>query len=1834
MLDRIAFPRRNLLCGLTFAAALLLGQTPAFAAAILSISPLTWNVIGLDSNDVNVGPNDFPVGARVCNTGDAPATNVTSAFVWDSANALINLRPGTLTDFNATPVPSLAPATCHDFYYEVQVTRNPAAYDTTRRYHITATAATLGTLSTPTPRELYVEHLISQSRNHILDVKLNGTSIPNGGTMTLVVGQTYTIDLVGSTATNGYEQLESFINFPNTIFQVQSVSTTYTADTSIWVANPNNKLYGDACLWENDPNSPYYRSCRDAGKVGGGVTVTYVVKILQVPGAPLVNPEPLSSLLHDFSGSSYHYNDDFSTSSRFAAIVDPTTLGFSKSFNPDPTSVNGVSALTFTITNPNPAAISGLSFTDVLPTSPGAMVVANPTGATINGCGAATFAPVAGAGSITFSNGTVAANSSCTIKVNVTAPASGTYTNTSNNLFAGAVDTGKSATDTLTVNNAPPPPAPICGNTLAQWTFPTGFSVTSPAPTTDNVAGTPSAKPGDGISAAAFTPGTDSWGSNGSVTTGATLVSANEDYLEFAVDTTGYTGLQLTFAAARKNTPNSPQGIAVYAATSSLATDGTAGNGPGTDPGTAVYVPNPFALPLSTTAFSSFGPLALPNGTTHVRIYLFNSGNVNSGSDAFVDNVTFTGCVTPNPPTISKSFLPSPVAVGGTSTLTFTVTNPNPGIALSGIAFNDTLPAGVTVTSGSSAQCGGTLTRTAPSTLSFTGGTLAAGGSCNITATVTVATAGPHDNVSGFVSSTECGTNTGPSGIGTASITAILPPGIDKQFAPNPVLAGTPTTLTFTITNPNVSLAQSGVAFTDTFPVSPGAMVVAPTPNATTTGCGAPTFSPAAGSGSISFSGGTIAPGGTCIVTVNVVAPVAGSYANTTGPVSHIVNGVPINGNTASDTLNVNPALPAIALLKQVSASALGPWSSFLAVPVGGNVFYRFTVENIGNVPLNSVGVTDPLVSTASCTWPSPLPVASPTSDPTATCVVGPVVAVAGTNPNTATASGTNGTTVSDTSTATYATTGLTIAKSVAETSFSAAGDVLHYSFLVTNSGFAPLAGPVTVSDDKASDESCPPVNTVGDFDNFLDPGESITCTATYTATGTDVIAGSVTNLATALADGAISNTDSRTVPLVVISSTAPVISKSFSPDPIAVGGVSTLTFTIMNPNAGLSLTGVAFTDTFPAGLEVAATPNVTTTNCGSPTFAPAAGNTSVSFSGGTIAPNGTCTVTVDVTATTGGSKLNVTANVTSTNGGTGNAGSDTLTAIAPPGIAKSFSPNPVPIGGVSTLTFSIVNPNPGTALTGVAFTDAFPAGLEVAATPNATTTGCGSPTFAPAAGNTSVSFSGGTIAPNGTCTVTVDVTPTTGSLKANTTGNVTSTNGGTGNTGTDTLTVASPPSLAKAFSPNPIAVGGVSTLTFTITNPNAGTSLTGVAFTDTFPAGLEVAATPGASTSGCGSPAFSPAAGNTSVSFSGGTIAASGTCTVTVNVTATTGGSKVNTTGSVTSTNGGTGNTGTSTLAVVSPPILSKAFSPNPIAVGGVSTLTFTITNPNAGSSLTGVAFTDTFPAGLEVAAAPSGTTTGCGSPAFSPAAGNTSVSFSGGTIAASGICTVTVDVTATTSGSKVNTTGNVTSTNGGTGNTGTSTLTVNSPTSPLVSVVKSSSFVAAVNDLDGNGVLSPGDTLNYSIHVTNTGGADALSVMLTDTPGAHTTLVAGSVTTTQGTVTVGNLPGATSVTVNIGTLAATTGQATVNFTVKLDKPFPPGVTTVSNQALVTGSNFPDVVSDNPATTPADDPTVDVVSVAGVPDIPTVSEWGAMLLALLLATAAAWRLRRGERTV
>ena len=257
-------------------------------------------------------------------------------------------------------------------------------------------------------------------------------------------------------------------------------------------------------------------------------------------------------------------------------------------------------------------------------------------------------------------------------------------------------------------------------------------------------------------------------------------------------------------------------------------------------------------------------------------------------------------------------------------------------------------------------------------------------------------------------------------------------------------------------------------------------------------------------------------------------------------------------------------------------------------------------------------------------------------------------------------------------------------------------------------------------------------------------------------------------------------------------------------------------------------------------------------------------------------------------------------------------------------------------------------------------------------------------------------------------------------------------------------VSVLQAPSLSKAFGASSVLQNGTTTLTLTLSNPNTSTALTGLAVTDTFPSGLQVAATPGFSNTCGGTVSPGQTAGNTSLVLSGGTLAANSTCQIQVTVTGTTAGDKVNTTGAVTSSNGGTGGTATATLQVFGPPSISKAFGASSVLQNGTTTLTLTISNPNTSMALTGLAVTDTFPSGLQVATTPGFSNTCSGTVSPGQSAGNASLVLSGGTLTASSTCQIQVTVTGTTAGTKVNTTNAVTSSNAGTGNTATSTLTV----------------------------------------------------------------------------------------------------------------------------------------------------------------------------------------------
>src|SRR5207237_140995 len=158
------------------------------------------------------------------------------------------------------------------------------------------------------------------------------------------------------------------------------------------------------------------------------------------------------------------------------------------------------------------------------------------------------------------------------------------------------------------------------------------------------------------------------------------------------------------------------------------------------------------------------------------------------------------------------------------------------------------------------------------------------------------------------------------------------------------------------------------------------------------------------------------------------------------------------------------------------------------------------------------------------------------------------------------------------------------------------------------------------------------------------------------------------------------------------------------------------------------------------------------------------------------------------------------------------------------------------------------------------------------------------------------------------------------------------------------------PPSISKTFGAASVPLNGVTSLTFNIQNPNAGTALTaltGVSFTDNLPAGLVVASTPNLNNT-CGG-AVTATAGSGSVSLAGGGLAATASCTISVNVQGTTAGVKSNTTGPISSNESGPGAaSNTASITVIGPPTITKAFGAASVPLNGTTSLTFTIVNPN----------------------------------------------------------------------------------------------------------------------------------------------------------------------------------------------------------------------------------------------------------------------------------------------
>lgn len=281
---------------------------------------------------------------------------------------------------------------------------------------------------------------------------------------------------------------------------------------------------------------------------------------------------------------------------------------------------------------------------------------------------------------------------------------------------------------------------------------------------------------------------------------------------------------------------------------------------------------------------------------------------------------------------------------------------------------------------------------------------------------------------------------------------------------------------------------------------------------------------------------------------------------------------------------------------------------------------------------------------------------------------------------------------------------------------------------------------------------------------------------------------------------------------------------------------------------------------------------------------------------------------------------------------------------------------------------------------------------------------------------------------------------------------------------------------------------GGALTYTVVITNTTASPLAAGVVFTDPAVANLSISSVSCVAAGGATCPASPTVAAMQGAGITLPAMPNNSTLTFTITGSYTgTPISPTTLTNAATVSVSGYPSPASDTDTVMVPPAVTKSFSPSAIASGGTSTLTITLTNPTATVNITSAAFTDSYPAGMTNWTTPSPSSSNCGSPTITATAGGGSLTVSGATIASGTPCTVTVKVTATTTG--VNSTGAVTSGNAATGSAASGTLSVVSatpstvvanPTSVANDGVSTSTITVTLKDTAGNPV--PGKTITLT--------------------------------------------------------------------------------------------------------------------------------------------------------
>ena len=297
------------------------------SSGTLTLTKGSWDVIGLDHNNVTDGPNQYVIQIHITNSAGTTAHSVTGTLTWTSTNTYINLAPNEVTTKSLGDIASGATV---DLFYLIEITRDSSAYSTTRDYSISISGTDTGTADIITG-SLLVERLRSQARNSVLSI-VASTTTPS-------VGDTFTVTVVSQTGAKNY----NIVNLPicgynPTIIEPVSYSTTWVEPPDPTQTSTNVRL--------DLPNDDEFTSVWTFRAVGAGTSNA-------------------CSYITDQSGGSFHYNADYPDI--VTITVDQADLSLTKTVDDPTPNVGDTVTFTLQVTNSGSSTATNVQITDIVP---------------------------------------------------------------------------------------------------------------------------------------------------------------------------------------------------------------------------------------------------------------------------------------------------------------------------------------------------------------------------------------------------------------------------------------------------------------------------------------------------------------------------------------------------------------------------------------------------------------------------------------------------------------------------------------------------------------------------------------------------------------------------------------------------------------------------------------------------------------------------------------------------------------------------------------------------------------------------------------------------------------------------------------------------------------------------------------------------------------------------------------------------------------------------------------------------------------------------------------------------------------------------------------------------------------------------------------------------------------------------------------------------------------------------------------------------------------------------------------------------------------------------